>query len=529
MEERRQMAERVGQDGVTRRRLLGSASAAALAGSVSPWSPAWAAPTSSRWPAAALGAPEARRVAPSQFLPVAQLRSWHEELDDRGLRATGSPAHERYVDVLHDRLERIGAGHVHFESATLQRWTPSAWGLDVTDGSSAGKVPVAGYIPYSGSIPAGGVTAPLTFVPGGTTLDPGSLAGKVALFEVGIPNITFAQFTSLGVPGRTYDPGKQMDPSAPYLRPFIGDFTSRLESIQAGRPAAVVGILPIETAEAAGSYFPYDGVVRSTPGVYVAREAGAALRQLADTGASVRVALSAKVETVKTRNVIGLIPGRTNELVVLHSHTDGTNGVEDNGPDVIVAMAQYLARIPRRHLPRTVMVLLTSGHFAGGLGAKAFISRHRRVTLPRIAAAITIEHVGADRWTLHADGSVIPSTDQEPGAIFQPGSDALIAASYTGLVAGETAPAFVARPLNPKPESPMDAAWPGEGQYLWNNGDIATANYITGPTYLLNAGVKTAARVNFNRVRHTAIGFTEMTLALGHVPKAELAVPSPGD
>jgi hypothetical protein len=75
----------------------------------------------------------------------------------------------------------------------------------------------------------------------------------------------------------------------------------------------------------------------------------------------------------------------------------------------------------------------------------------------------------------------------------------------------------------------MDAAWPGEGQYLWNNGDIATANYITGPTYLLNAGVKTAARVNFNRVRHTAIGFTEMTLALGHVPKAELAVPSPGD
>ncbi|MCW3046705.1 MAG: hypothetical protein JWO74_989 [Solirubrobacterales bacterium] len=523
------MADGIGQDGVTRRRLLDSGAAATLSGSLSPWSQPWAGPSARRWPAAALGAPAAKRVAPSQFLPVAQLRSWHEELDDRGLRATGSPAHERYVDVLHDRLDRIGVGHVHFESATLQRWTPSAWGLDVTDGSSASEVPVAGYIPYSGSIPAGGVTAPLTFVPAGTTPASGSLAGKVALFAVGIPNITFAQFTSLGVAGRIHDPHQQIDPSAPYLRPFIGDFTSRLESIQAGGPAAVVGVLPIEKAEAAGSYFPYDGVIRSTPGVYVAREAGAMLAQLADTGASVRVALSATVETVKTRNVIGLIPGRTNELVVLHSHTDGTNGVEDNGPDVIVAMAQYLARIPRRYLPRTVMVLLTSGHFAGGLGAKAFISRHRRVTIPRIAAAITIEHVGADRWTLHPDGSVIPSTAQEPGAIFQPGSDALIAASHAGLVAGETAPAFVAGPLNPRPKSPMDAAWPGEGQYLWNNGGIATANYISGPTYLLNAGVETAARVNFNRVRRTAIGFTEMALALGHVPKARLAVPSPGD
>lgn len=513
------MSERIGQASVTRRRLLGSG--------LSPWSQAWAAPSSRRWPAAALGAPAATCVAPSQFLPVGQLRSWHEELDDRGLRATGSPAHERYVDVLHDRLQHAGVRHVHFESATLRRWTPSTWGLDVADGSSAGKLPVAGYIPYSGSIPAAGVTAPLTFVPAGTAPDPGSLGGRVALFEVGIPDITFAVFASLGVPGTLYDPGRQMDPSAPYLRPFIGDFTSRLESLQAGRPAAVIGILPIEKAEAAGSYFPYDGVIRSTPGVYVAREAGATLKQLADRGASVRVALDAKVEAVKTRNVIGLIQGRTNELVVLHSHTDGTNGIEDNGPDVIVAMAQYLARIPRRYLPRTVMVLLTTGHFAGGLGAKAFIRRHRRDTLPRIAAAVTIEHVGANRWTLRADGSVIPSNDPEPGAIFQPGSDALIAASYAGLVAGETAPAFVAGPLNSRPTSPMDAAWPGEGQYLWNDGGIATANSINGPTYLLNAGVKTAARVNFNRVRNTAIGFTEMALALGHVPKAELRVPSP--
>ena len=48
----------------------------------------------------------AARVDSAEFLPAEQLRQWHEELDRMGLRATGSPAHERYIDVLIARLER---------------------------------------------------------------------------------------------------------------------------------------------------------------------------------------------------------------------------------------------------------------------------------------------------------------------------------------------------------------------------------------------------------------------------------------
>jgi hypothetical protein len=517
------------EPGLTRRGLLGAGAAAATVGALGPFATAWAAPASRGWPTARLSGAAARRVVPAQFLAARQLESWHAELDGRGLRATGARAHERYVDALRDRLERAGVGHVHFESAPMRRWTPGSFGLDIVGASSAGPVKLANYIPYSGSLPAGGVTGPLTFVPAGTTPEPGSLAGKVALFEVGIPGITIGLFTSFGLPGKTYDPRHELDPAAPFLRSWIGDFTARLTSIQGGNPAAVVGIIPVEHAEAVGSYFPYDGVIRSVPGVYVAKEAGATLRALADTGGAVRVTLAATVEAIKTRNLVGLIPGRSDELIVLHSHTDGTNGVEDNGPDAIVAMAQYLARIPRHELPRTIMVLLTSGHFAGGVGAKAFVHRHRADTLPKIAAAITLEHLGANRWTLHADGTTTPSSAAEPGAFFQPGSAALAAAAYAGLVAGGAAPGFVANPLTTRPTSPDQAAWPGEGQYLWNNGGIATANYITGPTYLLNAGVDTLHRVDIRRVRRAALGFTDMTLALSRVPKAKLAVPVPGD
>jgi len=520
-----------GNEGLTRRRLLEAGAVAAAASALAPLSSAWGAKpaAATRWPAGRVSGGAAQRVVPRQFLPKRQLETWHGELDGRGLRATGSTAHERYVDTLADRLQRAGVEHVHFESAPMRRWTPSKWGLDIVGGPAAGPVKTASYIPYSGQLPAAGVTGALTYVAASATVAPGSLAGKVALFDVGLPPITIGLFTAFGLPGKSYDPHHAIDPSKPFLRSWIGDFSQRLAQLQEGNPAAVIGIIPINYAEALGSYFPYDGAIRKVPGVYVAIEAGATLKGLADTGQQVHVTLTAKVDDVKTRNVVGLIPGRSDELVVLHSHTDGTNGIEDNGPDVIVAMAQYLARIPKGELPRTIMVLMTSGHFAGGVGALAWTRRHKHDTIPRIAAAITVEHVGANAWTLNADGSTTPSTDPEIGAFFQPGSAALADAALNGIRSSAAAPGFVANPLTPKPPSTSVAAWPGEGQYLWNDAGIAVANYITGPSYLLNAGADTLHRVDVDRVRRTAIGFTDMALALTRVPKAKLKVPLPGD
>jgi hypothetical protein len=513
-------------EGITRRRAIELGAAGAAAAALASGTPAWAAPKKgAAWPSAALTSRGARTVAPAQFLSTAQLRAWHEELDGRGLRATGTTAHERYVDALRTRLVRAGVSQVRAEGAKLRRWTSTGGTLDVVSGPSAGAVPVASYIPYSGTLPAGGVTGELVLVAKGDTVAPGSLAGKVALFDVGVPPITLGTFTSLAL--RTYDPKKLIVPSSSFARTWLGDFTDRLTQLEAGTPAAVVGIIPFDDANAAGSYFPYDGIIRSVPGVYVAQGAGARLRALAGTGTAVRVTLATQIADVRTNNLLGVIPGRSKELVVLHSHTDGPNGIEDNGPDAVVAMAQYLARVPRGSLPRTILVFLSSGHFAGGVGIRDFLTRHRRDLVPRIAAAITLEHLGAQEWAPQPDGSTKPTGRPEPGAFFMPRNDALIKASYDGLKAAGADPGIVAGPLNPKPASTSVAAWPGEGQYLWNEGAVATTNYITGPSYLLNAGVDTAARTDFARVRREAIGFTEMALALTRVPRAKLRVPAP--
>ena len=52
------------------------------------------------------------------------------------------------------------------------------------------------------------------------------------------------------------------------------------------------------------------------------------------------------------------------------------------------------------------MILLTTGHFAGGNGARAFIKRHKGDLVKRTNAALTIEHLGLREWNELSGGQM---------------------------------------------------------------------------------------------------------------------------
>ncbi|MGI8716185.1 MAG: hypothetical protein ACR2NR_23980 [Solirubrobacteraceae bacterium] len=87
-------------------------------------------------------------------------------------------------------------------------------------------------------------------------------------------------------------------------------------------------------------------------------------------------------------------------------------------------------RIDKGSLRRSIMSLYTSGHFAGGVGAIAWCRRHAHNLIPRIAAAVTVEHVGAKAGVPQADGTMAITDAPEPGAVFMPTSRGLQNASY---------------------------------------------------------------------------------------------------
>jgi hypothetical protein len=103
-------------------------------------------------------------------------------------------------------------------------------------------------------------------------------------------------------------------------------------------------------------------------------------------------------------NVLGIVPGSdeglARELVIVSAHLDHLgvqdgkvfNGANDDASGCATAI-EVIEAVALAPLPRTVMILLTTGEEAGHLGSKHFVA-NPPVPLETISAAVTLEHLG---------------------------------------------------------------------------------------------------------------------------------------
>ena len=473
------------------------------------------------WPDKALQASDALRVDTSQFISEEQLERWAYELDAVGLRATGNAAHEAYIDRLAERLVCAGVNDIWFEPVPFTRWDATHWALAIVNGEEAEPVRVASYAPYTGSTDSAGLSASMVYVGENEAITAERVAGKIVLFDVprvGYPVWVFA-LLSMGI----YDLA-HLNLFEYYTRPYLAiePLIEILDELDAAGAAGGVAILPTAYETAYGSYFPYDGKIRSVPTLFVAKDEGAQLKALAAAETQLQLTLEAEIEETTTRNLFAIIPGASNELTVINSHTDGTNAIEDNGPDAIIGMAQYLTRLPQSALPRSVMIMLSAAHFAHGISVREFLKNHDDDgLLDRISAVVTVEHLGAQKWNVNKQGQLVNTGKPEVGVFFQPTIKALADLSFDAIRNAAAGPSAVLRPMNPDADGLTAAVWPGEGQYFWSQGGIPTANYITGPNYLLNWGISTADKIDYDRMHRQMIAFTQMQINMGLVPKED--------
>jgi hypothetical protein len=510
-------------DGAISRRGLIQAGAAATAVALAGRSPAsWAKPPRS-WPDRSLPASAAQQVVSSQFISTRQLEAWGGEADRVGLRATGSEAHEAYVRKLAHRLRRAGLEGVRREPVPMRQWLAKSWSVTV----NGQKMKNTYYAPYTKQTPRGGITAPMVYVGSGLDLSGVDLHGKIAVFDVSYTEVTLGTWQAISYADAfriaSDDP---RSPDTVYARPWFNSNASVLEALANAGAVATIGIWTDLPGKWARQYTPYDGVFRQIPGLWIDSHGGARLRQLAGNGASATVELDARVRNVKTHNVVGYIPGRSKELTVLHTHTDGTNGMEENGQLPILAVAQYLARLPKSARDRTIMVMLSSGHFYGGVGIRHFLDAHRDDLVPRISSLLTLEHVGCTEWLPGDGGKPKPTGLPEYSGTFAPDSrglvDALIAAESRYRISGT-----VGRPFtDPPPGAVEPVSWPGEGSYFWALGSLLDGNYITGPYGLITADLDTTGMVDYKLMRRQAKASVKTVLQLASASSEDLAAPA---
>ena len=439
-----------------------------------------------------------------------ELWKWLEQLAGWCPAATGSAGHTAFVNFLDQQLRRAKLTPQR-KTFKIPYWEPKSWGLRLDEE----KIHATGYRPYSGPTPESGVSAPLYFAGTQPKLDFSGAAGKIALIEVA-PAPNRAEATRAGELIGTY-PAKANVPPVAYGALVAYRTTPDLKTLeQAGAAGAIYIWNNVSDGNAEDQAVPFTGPPSTVPALWVGHATGQRLKHLAASGASINLTMHAVSHPdTPTDNIWAVLPGKTDEVIVINTHTDGCNACEENGALGVVALAQYFAKVPPAERNRTLVFLMTTGHFAHGLvrGTRDWMETNPDL-VKKAVACVTLEHLGANEWVDNpAANEYKPSGEFEWGVAYTPlaPEGALFLEAVQGTQARNTY-AF-------KPEG----AYPGEGAGFWRAG-IPTISYIPTPQYLFVEPAKGGAldKLDKRRLHGEVVTFARCVAALDKMPVAAI-------
>ena len=138
-----------------------------------------------------------------------------------------------------------------------------------------------------------------------------------------------------------------------------------------------------------------EGQRTTVPTFTVSSDEGDAVRAALGAGKRVTVRLAADIGErtgLKTANVWGVLPGATDETIVVMAHTDAFfEGAMDNasGLAMMLELARHYAAIPQAQRRRTMVFLTTPDHHQGFVGIKWV---HDNFNFSKTAVIVNCEH-----------------------------------------------------------------------------------------------------------------------------------------
>lgn len=162
-------------------------------------------------------------------------------------------------------------------------------------------------------------------------------------------------------------------------------------------------------------YLPFLKDYQGIPAVWISMEEGQKVIQAAQKHASATLVLDAVTEKeAPTESFYVMIQGKNDqECILINSHTDGVNVVEENGPIAMLSMIRYLQR--QEQPERTMIFLFVTGHFRlpvfknTSQATSTWLSEHPELWdgaegHRKVVAGLTVEHLGALEWKDDANG-----------------------------------------------------------------------------------------------------------------------------
>ncbi len=389
-----------------------------------------------------------------------------------GPKYTGNKAHTTFVEWLATEMKKVGVD-VGRERYTLPRWDARRAELTVSPASgSVSKIPVTSYFPYSGQTPAAGVTGEIVYAGTSPNFKLDGLQGKIAFIDFATSTRQWSEiFQPWGI-----NPAGETFPES--IRPARGGVEDLTQFAKAGAVGVILGWTDVSDANAADQYTPFSRPPQGVPGLYVGRETGKTLKALSGTGTKATLVLEADIfPDTPTDTLICTLPGTSSdEIIIVNTHTDGPNATEENGAVGIVHLARYFSKIPKSERRRTIVMPLTSGHFATPWvpSMRGVMEKYPEM-IKKAVAAVAVEHLGCREWMDDADATNYRATGRNEWSI------AITPDKSMGNLLVDALKGSVDRAAA---VNPVNGGWRGEGAGLSRAG-VPTIGYIPQPNYLL--------------------------------------------
>lgn len=288
-------------------------------------------------------------------------------------RITGTKYDKMTTELMADEYSKLGLRVTRQPFTVKELWYPIHWEGSYKAGRKAGPLLTLFPINETKPTPASGVSAEAVWVGIGAAPDllGRDLKGKAVLvYSTFVPG------------GRSHSASDR-----------AGLFNSDTLVTKAGA-AMIINVMAVPGN---GQFNPEGAPSErdAVPTMTISQDEGFMLRDLLAAGQKVQIHLKLDIanrENLTSQNVYAVLPGASDEEVLIMSHTDGFfQGAMDNASGMATAIdiARHYAAIPQGDRPRTMVFVATPDHHHGETGRDLMIKTH---DWRKVAVVLNAEH-----------------------------------------------------------------------------------------------------------------------------------------
>ena len=451
-----------------------------------------------------------------------EILSWIKTICDMGYRRPGSEADHNVENYLIQILRDFGVLDVKKDVMDVPLWDPENWKFLIEINDKTEEIP-SFFLVYTDFTEAEGISGELIYVQTGRDIDfqNNDVKGKIAVIDFRNPPLNIGSLAKFAL--YVHDPENTIpDKTHPATFMYVN-----WEAFYRAYENGAIGVIGIPKDHPGGIkeyFFPADNTAsdpRPIPGLYIGRDEGKELKKLLRKNKD-KIIRGTVIQTGKkskgtTSNILGFIPGKTDDIILISSHHDApfNNAVQDaSGSGIVLALAKYFAQFPQKFFNKSLLFLFTAGHFYEEIGGKVFVEKYRNDLIPKIVTSIHIEHIAQEY--LEKDGKIVSTGYPEPRAVFVSESQIL-----TSIVKDAVIKHDLRRLMMLPTDNPLGGV-PTDGRPFFDE-NLPVISIASAPFYIYNP-IDTIEKLAVEEFEPLTKAFIDIIQSLDKISRKEIGV-----